>query len=103
MAARMLDEVLEKEKRASEKELEAKAEAQRIIDEAERRAAEIVRNAELEAQKKSDEMFEAAQREAEKLSADARTEALDKIAGLKQTADNRFSEAVGRVKEIISE
>lgn len=102
MASKMLDEVLLKEKQAAEKEQQARVAAQNITDEASARARQIIDEAGQAADREQQERLARAQEDSEKLCREALDEADEIIGGLRAQASDRFSEAVGKVKEIIS-
>ncbi len=101
MAAKMLDEVLLKEKQAAEKENEAVKQANITLESAREKAKEILDNAEKEAEALERSKIAEATGKAEKAVAEASKEAEKYAELLKAKADAKFSEAVGVVRDII--
>lgn len=101
MAAKMLDEVLLKEKQAAEKENEAVKQGNITLESAREKAKEILDNAEKEAEALERSKIAEATEKAEKAVAEASKEAEKYAELLKAKADAKFSEAVGVVRDII--
>lgn len=101
MAAKMLDEVLLKEKQIAEKESEAVKQANIMLEDAKEKAKKILDNAEKEAEALERGKIAEATERAEKAVAEASEEAEKYSVLLKAKADAKFSEAVGVVRDII--
>lgn len=103
MAAKMLDEVLNKEKQTEEQEQKRTEEAQQIIDNARVKAKEILADAEKAAKEYEIRATAEAEKRAELINKEAEEKARAAAQLLKNRADGKFSEAVGAVREAISD
>lgn len=102
MAAKMLDEVLAKEKQTAENEQKANEAAVQIIENAELKAKEITSAAQKAVADYESKVIAEAQKKAQSIEKKANENALDSAKLLKAQADSKLSEAVGAIREVIA-
>ena len=101
MAAKMLDEVLSKERETMANEQAASEQADRIIDEAKQKVKQIELDALEQIQAYESEQLKLSEERRQKAVAEAEKDARAFVEVLKGKADAKFSETVGTVKSII--
>ncbi len=102
MASEMINQVLDAEKVAAEKETAARAKAAEIIKAAEAEAKATAEAGKVAAAKEKEQILEKAQKKADEIYADARAQAQSQKATLLKSSEDKMDESVAAViKHII--